>query len=325
MAIDRNSGEVIWTQTAKTMTPHEGHHPTHGFASASPVTDGERLWVSFGSRGIYCYTIDGEKVWETDLGNIRSRAGFGEAVQPVLAGNNLLLTWDQEDQSYLIALDKRTGKEVWRKDRDEPTSWTTPAIVEVDGIQQAIIPGANKTRAYNAENGDLIWEASGLTKNIIPTPVVGHGMVYVASGYQGRSVQAIKLDSKGDVSGTDNIVWSVAHSAPYVASPVLSGNRLYMNKGNDAYFTCFDALTGEVIYQDESLEGIRGIYASPIIANGHIYVAGKEGATVVIKDSDTFEIVSVNTLDDPIDASPVVVGDQLIIRSHNYLYCISES
>jgi len=323
MAIDRHSGEVIWSRTASSQTPHEGHHATNGFASASPITDGERLWVSFGSRGIYCYTLEGDKVWETDLGDIRSRGGFGEAVQPALAGNHLILTWDHEDQSYIVALNKSTGEEVWRRERDERTSWTTPVVVEVDGVQQAIVAGSNKTRAYNPENGDIIWEASGLTSNVIPTPVIGNGIVYVASGYQGRAVQAIKLSAKGDVSGTDNIIWSAAHSAPYVASPVLSNNRLYMNKGNDAYFTCFDASTGEVLYQDESLEGIRGVYASPVAANGHIYIAGKEGSTVVIKDSDTFEIVSVNTLDDPIDASPVIVGDQMFIRSHTHLYCLS--
>ncbi len=322
VAVDRSSGEIIWSKTANTLIPHEGHHATHGFASASPVTDGTHIWASFGSRGIFCYDMEGNQVWEADIGDLRSRNGFGEAVQPAIAGDNLLLTWDNEDQSFIVALNKRTGKEVWRRDRDEPTSWTTPAIIEVDGVLQAIIPGANKSRAYNTANGDLIWEASGLTSNIIPTPVVGNGLVYLSSGYRGRAVQAIELSSKGDVSGTDNIVWSVAHSAPYVASPVLSNNRLYMNKGNDAYLTCFDALTGEVLYQDASLEGIRGIYASPIAANGHIYVVGKEGGTVVVKDSPEFEIVATNTLDDPIDASPVAVGDQLFIRGHKYLYCI---
>ncbi len=323
IALDRETGDEVWSQTARKLVPHEGHHATHGYASASPITDGEHLWASFGSRGIFCYTLDGELVWEADLGTLRSRNGFGEAVQPALAGNHLLLTWDQEDQSSLIALDKRTGNEIWRKERDEPTSWTTPVIVEVDGVTQAIIAGANKTRSYNAETGEIVWEASGLTSNVIPTPVIGNGLVYLSSGYRGRSVQAIRLDSKGDVSESDKIVWSAAHSAPYVASPVLSNNRLYMNKGNDAYFTCFDALTGEVLYQDETLEGINGIYASPIAVNGHIYVVGKEGATVVLKDSDTFEIVSRNTLPEPIDASPVVVGDQLLIRGHKHLYCIA--
>ncbi|MAM91195.1 MAG: hypothetical protein CMI15_06925 [Opitutaceae bacterium] len=324
ISIDRQSGQFNWTQAANTLTPHEGHHPTHGYASASPTTDGKHLWVSFGSRGIYCYTLDGELVWETDLGDMRTRVGFGEALQPVIAGQHLLLTWDHEDQSYLIALDKSTGKEVWRKERDERTSWTTPVIVEVGGQTQAIIAGTNRTRAYDPENGDLIWEASGLTSNVIPTPVIGHGNVYVTSGYKGRSVQAIKLDSKGDVTGTDNIVWSAPHSAPYVASPVLSEGRLYMTKGTDAYLTCFNALSGDVIYQDEKLDGINGIYASPIVANGHIYIAGKEGTTVVIKDSASYEVVASNTLDEPIDASPVIIGNDLLIRGHKHLYCISE-
>lgn len=137
-------------------------------------------------------------------------------------------------------------------------------------------------------------------------------------------MQAIRLTSKGDVTGTDNIVWSAPHSAPYVASPVLSNGRLYMTKGTDAYLTCFNALTGEVIYQDEKLEGINGIYASPIVVNGHIYFAGKEGTTVVVKDSDIFEVVASNTLDEPIDASPVAIGSDLFIRGHTHLYCISD-
>ena len=323
IALDRSTGDVLWSQTARSETPHEGHHPTHGFASGSPVTDGERLWVSFGSRGIFCFDLDGKQLWDVDLGDLRTRNGFGEGASPALAGDLLLVLWDQEDQSYLVALDKSTGEEAWRVERDEPTSWTTPLVVEYEGRHQAIIPGANRTRSYDAATGELIWEAGGLTANIIPTPVVDDTHVYVMSGYRGRSVQAIRLDSKGDVTDTEAISWSAPHSAPYVASPVLSNNRLYMNKSNDAYFTCFDARTGEVLYQDESLEGIRGIYASPLAANGHLYVLGKEGTSVVLKDSDKFEIVATNTLDDPIDASPVIIGNELFIRSHTHLYCIS--
>jgi outer membrane protein assembly factor BamB len=323
LALDRNSGEVIWSETARKETPHEGHHPTHGFASGSPVTDGQNLWVSFGSRGIFCYDLHGAVIWETDLGDLSTRNAFGEGASPVLVGDSLLVLWDQESQSYLVALDKKTGKELWRTERDEPTSWTTPVIVEVDGITQAIVAGSNKTRSYNTANGELIWEASGLTYNVIPTPVINDDFVYVVSGYKGRSVQAINLRSKGDVSDSASIAWSAPHSAPYVASPVLSGNRLFMNKGNDAYLTCFNAQTGEVYFQDESLEGIRGIYASPISANGHLYILGKEGVSLVIKDSEEFEIVSTNQLDAPIDASPVIVGNELFIRTHTHLYCIS--
>jgi len=150
-------------------------------------------------------------------------------------------------------------------------------------------------------------------------------MVYVMSGYRGRSIQAIKLSAQGDVSAADDIVWSVRHSAPYVASPVLSGNRLYMNKGNDASFSCLDAQSGETIYQDAVLAGLRGIYASPIAANGYLYVVGREGTAVVVKDADEFEIVATNKLNDRIDASPVIVDDELFLRGHDYLYCIAES
>ena len=140
-----------------------------------------------------------------------------------------------------------------------------------------------------ADKGKLIWEAAGLTGNVIPMPVMGHGMTYVMSGFQGYSIQAIKLSSRGDVSGTDNIVWSVRRGAPYVPSPILSGDRLYMSKGNDAFLSCLNAQTGETIYQDQRLEGLRGIYASPLAANGYLYVVGREGMVMVLKDAATFE------------------------------------
>jgi len=269
--------------------------------------------------------LDGNLVWEKDLGDLRSRNGFGEGASPSLAGNKLIVLWDQEDQSYLVALDKKTGEEMWRQDRDERTTWTTPYIQEVNGKLQAIVPGTNATRSYDTETGKLIWEASGLTSNVIPTAVVGHGNVYVTSGYQGRSVQAIKLSSEGDVSDSDNVVWKVSHSGSYVASPVLSGDRLYVTKGLDAYLACFDAITGDVHYQDEELEDLRGIYASPLAANGYLYVVGREGTTVVLKDSENFEIVATNKLDDKIDSSPVALGNELYLRGHKYLYCVSDS
>ena len=325
IALDRNSGEVIWEKLAVEETPHEGHHPSHGYADASPITDGKHLWVSFGSRGIYCFDLDGNEIWKKDLGDMRTRVGFGEGASPALAGDNLVVLWDNEDQSYIVALDKLTGEQVWRQDRDERTSWTTPLIQEVDGKLQVIVAGTNATRSYDAVSGDLIWEASGLTSNVIPMPVVGNGNVYVTSGYQGNSVQAIKLSSKGDVSDTDNIIWKVRKSAPYVASPVLSDQRLYLTKSYDAFISCLDAETGEYHYQDQKLDALSGIYASPLAANGHLYVVGREGTTLVLKDSEGFEVVATNELDDKIDASPVAIGGDLFIRGHKYLYCISES
>lgn len=324
IALDRGTGRIVWQKTAKKEKPHEGHHASHGYASASPVTDGQRLYVPFGSRGFFCYDLNGNLVWEKDLGDMRVRGGFGEGASPALAGDLLLILWDHEDQSFIVALEKATGREVWRKDRDERSSWTTPLVVEHEGRLQAIVPGTNKTRSYDPKTGEIIWETAGLTANVIPTPVVGHGMVYVMSGFQGSAVHAIKLSSKGDVSETPNVVWKQRRSTPYVPSPVLSGDRLYMTKVNDAFLSCLNALTGEWLYQDQPLTGMRGIYASPIAANGHLYVVGREGMVMVIKDAPKFELVATNKLSDRIDASPAMIGRELYLRGHEFLYCIAE-
>lgn len=324
IAIDRRTGEIEWRKIARREVPHEGHHPSHGFASASPVTDGKHLWASFGSRGLYCYDLNGNLKWEKDLGDMKSRMGFGEGSSPALAGNLLIVPWDHEEQSFIVALDALTGAEVWRKERDERQTWTTPLIVEAAGKLQAIVPASNRTRSYDVKNGDIIWEAGGLTGNVIPMPVAGHGLAYVMSGFQGHSIQAIKLSSTGDVTDTDNIVWSVRRGAPYVPSPVLSGHRLYMTKSNDAYISCLDAHTGEILYQDQVLPGVRGIYASPLAANGFIYVFGRNGTVVVLKDAPDFEIVETNKLNDKIDASAAMMGKELFVRGHEYLYCITE-
>jgi outer membrane protein assembly factor BamB len=223
-----------------------------------------------------------------------------------------------------VALDALTGTEVWRKERDERQTWTTPLIVEAAGKVQAIVPASNRTRSYDAKTGDVIWEAGGLTGNVIPMPVAGHGLAYVMSGFQGHAIQAIKLTSVGDVSDTDNIVWNVRRGAPYVPSPVLSGDRLYMTKGNDAYISCLNAHTGKILYQDQVLPGMRGVYASPLAANGFVYVFGRDGTVVVLKDAPEFEIVATNKLSDKIDASAAMLGKELFVRGHEYLYCITE-
>jgi outer membrane protein assembly factor BamB len=324
VAVDRKSGEIVWQKTARKEVPHEGRHATNSFASGSPVTDGERLWVSFGSRGVYCYDLNGKLLWEKDLGDMRTRNGFGEGASPALAGDMLIVPWDHEDQSFIVGLNRNTGAEVWRKNRTERSSWSTPLIVEFGGKTQAIVAASNRTRSYDPATGELLWEASGLTGNVIPMPVTGHGMVYVMSGFQGYSIQAIKLSSRGDVSDTDSIAWSIKQSAPYVPSPVLSGDRLYMSKSNDAYLSCLNALTGETLYKDQALAGVRGIYASPLAANGYVYIVGREGTVMVIKDSPTFEVVATNKLSDRIDASPVMLEKELFLRGHEYLYCIAE-
>jgi outer membrane protein assembly factor BamB len=324
LALDRATGATVWQRTARREVPHEGKHATNSFASASPVTDGTRLYASFGSRGIYCYDLQGNKIWEKDLGDMRTRGTFGEGASPALAGDTLLVTWDHEENSFIVGLDARTGAERWRRPREERSSWSTPVIVTVEGRLQAIVAAAGRTRSYDPATGEVIWEAAGLTENVIPTPVIGHGMVYLASGFRGNAIQAVKLTARGDVTDTPAVVWSLRKSAPYVPSPVLSGERLYVGKSNDAFLSCLNALTGEVHYQDQRLEGVRGLYASPVAARGHVFIVGREGTTLVIRDDPRYEVVSSNVLDDRFDASPVMLGRDLYLRGHRHLYCLRE-
>ncbi len=324
LALDRRTGQIVWQKTARKEKPHEGHHPTNTYASASPTTDGEHLYVPFGSRGFYCYDLQGNLKWEKDLGDMQSKMSFGEGASPSLAGDLLIIHWDHEGGSFITALNKRTGAEVWRKNRDEGTSWSTPLIVEHEGKLQAIVAAANMTRSYDAKSGEVLWEASGLTKNIIPTPVTGHGLVYVTSGFQGYSTQAIKLSARGDVSDSKDIVWKIRQSSPYVSSPVLSGDRLYLIKGLESRLSCVNALTGEFHFQDQPLTGMRQIYASALAANGNLYVVDREGTVMVVKDAAKFEVISTNKLGEKIDASPVALDNELFLRGHEHLYCIAE-
>ncbi len=322
ICLNRHSGKTLWSKAVVEALPHEGHHRDHGYASCSPVTDGEFLYAFFGSRGLYCLDLEGNVKWEKDLGDMRTVMGFGEGTSPVLVGNKILVKWDHEGDSFLVALDKKSGKELWRKERDEGTSWASPVAIEHGGKIQVVASASNKVASYNPENGDIIWESTGMTRNVIPTPVWGDGVVYVTSGFRGSALQAIKLDSKGKVKDTDAILWSHDEGTPYVPSPLLYQGRLYFFQGNDNRLTCLDAKTGKVHYSRQRVEGLRGVYASPIGAGDHIYLVGRQGNVVVIKSSDKLEIVATNSLDEEFDASPVVVGDWLYLRGKEHLYCL---
>lgn len=325
LCLDRESGKIAWQKVAREEVPHEGHHRDHGFASASPVTDGEHVYAYFGSRGLYCYDLDGNLKWEKDFGDMQTRSGFGEGSSPALHGDTLVITWDHEGDDFVVALDKRTGKELWRKSRNEPTSWATPLIVEHDRKPQAIVNATERIRSYDLATGEVIWEAGGMTTNVIPTPVTGFGMVYALSGFRGAALQAIKLGRTGDLTGTDTIAWQHNRSTPYVPSPLLSGDRLYFYAGNNGILSCFDARTGKAHYQGQRVADLLGgVYASPVAANGRVYLVGRDGKTVVIKDAEFLQVLAMNKLEDKFDASAAIAGKELFLRGHQYLYCISE-
>lgn len=324
LSFDRKTGALRWKHTAAERVPHEGHHPSHSYAAGSPTTDGQRLYVSFGSFGNYCYDLAGKLLWQRDLVRLNTRLGWGEAVTPVIHGDALLLNWDQESGSALYCLDAETGKVRWKADRDERTSWNTPLVVEHKGRAQAIVNATNRVRSYDLATGKEIWQCGGMTVNPIPSPVAADGVVYCMSGYRGAAAAAVSLDAVGDVTDTDKVLWRYGQGTPYVPSPLLLGERLIFTQANIALLTSLDLRTGKPILDRVRLTGLSSFYASPIAAGGRIYLVSRDGTTAVLKQGDRFEVLSVNRLDDPIDASPVAVGKQLFLRGEKFLYCIEE-
>jgi outer membrane protein assembly factor BamB len=322
LAFDRDTGKQRWRQLAAEKVPHEGHHPSHSYAAGSPTTDGKFLYVSFGSFGTYCYDLAGKLQWEHDLGRLSTRYGWGEAVTPVIHGDNLLLNWDQESDSSLICLDPKTGKIKWRTPRDEKTSWNTPLVVKHKDKTQVIVNGTNRLRGYDLATGVELWQCAGMTVNAIPSPVAANGIVYGMSGYTGAGAVAVSLDSRGDLGLKGKTVWRISKGTPYVPSPLLLGNRLYFTSGNNPLYTVLDIKDGKAILDRERLQGLTSFYASPVAAAGRLYLVDRAGTTMVLRASDRLEVLALNALDDPIDASPVAVGRQLFLRGEKYLYCI---
>ena len=326
MALDRNTGAVVWEHTAIEETPHEGTHPDGTWASASAATDGDMVFAHFGSRGLFAYDMSGNPKWSLDLGDQETRNGFGEGSSPAVWGDFVIVTWDHEGDSFIVALDRETGEERWRQERSERTSWATPVVIEVNGRPQVIANATERIRAYDLETGEIVWEASGMTVNTIPTPVFGDGIIYTMSGFRGSSLLAIDIaEASGDITGTDVIRWSYDHDTPYVPSPLLHGDKLYILKGNTGILTSFDAQTGDVLYGPVRLPGIEGMYASPVGAGDKVYIAGRDGTVVVIANGPEFDVVAENTLDEGFDASPAVSGDAIFLRGRSHLYCVARS
>ena len=325
LALDRKTGKIIWQRTAKTATPHEGYHRAYGsFASNSPATDGKYVYASFGSRGIYAYDFNGKLIWQKDLNvQMKMRLAFGEGSAPLIVGDRLFLVFDHEAESFMVALDKRNGKELWRAARDERSSWSTPLAVDHGGRTEIVVPATNKVRSYDPETGKVLWESAGLGSNAIPVPVYQNGMVYVMSGHRDPKLMAIKLGKQGDLTGSDSIVWSHTRGVPYTASPVLHDNKLYVVTDN-GMVTAFNATTGEPYYAQTRLPKAANLKASPVGANGKLYLATEDGDVVVLKMGEKFEVIATNHLTDQVFiATPVIAAGELFLRGQNTLFCIS--
>jgi len=320
---DRETGRIRWERTATEEVPHEGHHPTHGYASASPTTDGRFLYVSFGSRGVYCFDMEGNLQWKRDLGDMVTRFGWGEGTSPVICDDCLVVNWDHEGDSSLFLLDAKSGETKWQVDRDEISSWSTPLVVDHKGFRQLIVNATRRVTSYDLATGSIVWECGGQTVNVIPSPVAMDGVVFCMSGFQGSALCAIPLDSVGDLTDSGRIAWQHGRGTPYVPSPLLYDNQLYFTKSNAAVLSCLNAQNGDVLMEETRLPGVSSFYASPVGAAGRVYLVGRDGTALVLKHGPKLEILATNALDDPIDASPAIVGRQIFLRGQSHLYCIA--
>jgi outer membrane protein assembly factor BamB len=325
MALDREDGSVRWQQTAAELLPHEGRHPTATYASATPATDGKHVYAYFGSRGLYCYDMTGKLVWKQNLGKMSTRNSFGEGSSLTLNGDKIIINWDHEGQSFITTLDKATGKKIWTVDRDERSSWSSPVVIDVAGQKQIIVSATIRIRGYELETGKSIWECSGMTYNVIPTPVYVDGIIYVASGFRGAAMMAIRPEgAKGDITNSKAVVWRANVDTPYTPSVVVYKGLIYYLKTNSGILSCRDAKTGKLVYGPVRLPGIGDIYSSPVAADDRIYLTSRTGTTLVLKHGKSFEVLETNNLGDGVDASPAVVDDKLFMRTASALYCISK-
>ncbi len=330
---DLKTGKLVWTKEVHKGIPGGSIHIKNSYASETAVTDGERLYVSFGHLGVFCLNLDGKVIWERRGKDAKTRNGWGTAASPVLYKNQLFIVDDNEEQSALLALDKNSGRELWQAKRPEGSNWATPFVWENSQRTELVTPGTGMNRVYSLE-GELLYEFGGNSSITIATPYAENDLLYVSSGYvldQKKPLFAIRPGASGDITLQDRensneyIAWCQKQAAPYNPSTVLYDGRIYVlyDRG---FFACFDARTGKEIYGKQRLNAGRAFTSSPWAYRGHIFCINEFGETYVIKAGDKFELVRKNKLhvEDMAMATPSFAGDQLIIRTAERLYSLRQ-
>jgi hypothetical protein len=323
LSFDRETGVKKWERVLTEEVPHEGVHSTNNYAASSPVSDGKHIYVDYGSRGIYCLDLEGNEKWKQSLGKMRTRNSFGEGASAALHGDRLFVPWDHEDGSFLAALDAKSGKVLWKTDRDELTNWGTPLVVDHKGRTQVIVNGRT-VRSYDAADGKLIWECGGQTSNAVPTPMLYGNDVICMTGFRGNAVYSISLDSEGDVSESDKVTWKYDTAGPYVPTGTLYRDQVYLNRANTSVVAVLDAKSGKEVAKPKRLPGLSDLYSSPVAANGHIYFTDRTGTTIVIKHGADLNVVAKNSLGETIDSSLAIVDDRIFVRGEKHLFCVGE-
>jgi outer membrane protein assembly factor BamB len=328
--IDREKGKLLWEREVHKGVPPQARHPRNSYASETPITDGERVYAYFGNVGLFVFDLDGKPLWDQKWGSFRMRGGWGTGASPVLSKDRLYLVNDNEEKSFLVALDKRTGKEIWRVEREEKSNWSTPYLWENDKRTELITIGTAKVRSYDLD-GKVLWELAGTSGLVSLMPVAKHGLLYLGAGYHYGPLYAIRPGASGDISlkagenGNEWIAWSEPKGAGIHPSFLISGDRLY-SVFDAGFLTCHDAKTGKILYNRQRIETGGGrFYASPWSYQGKVFMLNEDGKTYVIEDGPKYKLLHTCALDEPAWATPAISRGSLFVRTYSKLYRIEQS
>ncbi|HAM74017.1 MAG TPA: serine/threonine protein kinase [Verrucomicrobiales bacterium] len=336
ISLDLESGKTNWSTELFAAVPSTPIHVKNSYASETPVTDGEHLYVLFGQIGLYCLDLEGKQVWKQELPPRKTAYGWGTSSSPVVHGDRVYVLSDNEEASFLAAYDKRTGKQVWKVDRDEHTNYSTPYVWRHPARTELVISGRNQVRGYDLE-GKVLWHFKGMSSLAIPTPFEADGLLYLAAGYVGdkltpnKPVYVLRPGAEGDLTLEEgrnesrHIAWMQPNAAPYNPSPLVYQGRLFV-LWDFGFLNCRDARTGKEHYDKQRLkvEGTAGFTSSPWAYRGRIFCLSEDGDTYVVKAGDTYTLERVNPLGEMCMATPAIAGPRLLVRALEHVYCIQE-
>ena len=330
---DWDTGKILWQKTIHKGKPAQPVHIKNTYASETPVTDGERVYFYFGNVGVFCYDMNGNELWKKSIESVKMRYNWGTAASPVLHKDKLFIINDNEEKSYLLALDKKTGDEIFRINRDEKSNWVTPYIWENDKRTEIVTCGTGKNRSYDL-NGKLLWELGPMSVIAIPTPVEMDGMLYLCSGYVGdrkhRPIYAIRPGATGDISPREEenpskyLAWYHNFGSSYNPSPIAYEGYLYVlyDRGT---VSCYDGQTGEIIYDKQQLaQDARAFTSSPWANDGKLFFLSEDGDTFVVQAGPEFKVLKRNALEEMCMATPATLRGNIIIRTLTKLYRIGK-
>jgi outer membrane protein assembly factor BamB len=324
IALDRDSGKVLWQAVAFEGTPYDDRHRKSSYAASTPATDGKMVYAFFGSEGLYAYDFKGKLAWKADLGKIGT-VGMGTGTSPILFENLVIVQADEENAtaSYIVAFDKKTGKEVWKTPRKVQVSWSTPLLIKTARRAELITSGTESIISYDPATGKELWTHKGVESNAIPSPVANSEMVYLVAGYPAKIAVAIRLGGSGDLTGTPNVPWKYAKGTAYVPSPILYGDYLYLTTDR-GILTCIDAKTGEVKYEGGRIPIPATFTASPVAFDGKILLTSEDGDTFIVKAGPKHEVIGTNSVGEPVYASPAIADGRIYIRGEKNIYAIGD-